>query len=78
MPSINTLQVGANLTVCGSGKWTREQKDEWLKSNPLTLAVTINGQPVIAKQKEFSKGSVGYYANGKVSIMSEEPKQEVA
>jgi len=74
MSAINTLQVGANLTVCGSGKWTREQKDEWLKSNPLTLAVRINDQIVTAKQKEFSKGSVGYYANGKVVQMSEETK----
>ena len=31
--------------------------------------VTIAGQGVVATPREFSTGSVGYYANGKVQLM---------
>lgn len=42
-------------------------KAAFLASPPLVL--NILGQPVEAKPREFSTGSLGYYASGKVSTI---------
>ena len=36
--------------------------------NAKPITVSLNGQPVLLEVKEFSTGSLGYYANGKVTL----------
>ena len=35
---------------------------------PRTLAITVNGKPVAAEYKEFSTGSMGWYAGSKITV----------
>ena len=65
MRNLYRLQVGANLTVVGSKKWSPEDKAAFLSNAPATKVIEIDGQPVVAKLREFKTGSVGYYTNGK-------------
>ena len=37
-------------------------------SNAKPITVSLNGHPVLLEVKEFSTGSLGYYANGKVTL----------
>lgn len=43
-------------------------KNEYLANAKPNISITIDGLPVNAEVKEFSTGSVGYNANGKVKI----------
>jgi hypothetical protein len=44
---------------------TRQQ----FSSTAKALTVAISGQPLAASPKQFSTGSFGFYANGKVSVL---------
>jgi hypothetical protein len=37
-------------------------------ANAKPITVSLNGQPVLLEVKEFSTGSLGYYANAKVGL----------
>lgn len=41
-------------------------REEFLASG--SIMVEVNGQPIVAKVKEFSTGSFGYNAAGKVTV----------
>lgn len=43
-------------------------KNEYLAKAKPTVVVIIDGVPVVANVKQFSTGSVGYNANGKVAL----------
>ena len=44
---------------------TRQQ----FTANAKPVTVTIAGQPLAASPKQFSTGSVGFFANGKVTVV---------
>lgn len=41
---------------------------EFRAQAPVVLSCTVNGQPIVLERKEFSTGSLGYYANGKILV----------
>lgn len=43
-------------------------REDFVAKAPAGLTVAIGGQNVIAERKEFSTGSFGWYANGKIMI----------
>jgi hypothetical protein len=43
-------------------------KSDYLKRVKPTITILIDGQPLAGNVKEFSTGSLGYNANGKVTI----------
>jgi hypothetical protein len=42
---------------------------ESFRQHARPLAVQINGTPVVAEAKEFSTGSLGWYAGQKVTVL---------
>jgi hypothetical protein len=53
--------MAAVKTVCPI---TREE----FRQHARDLAATIEGKPLVIEVKEFSTGSLGFYANGKVTL----------
>lgn len=43
-------------------------RDQFRAKAKRQLAVTIDGQPLIAEFKEFSTGSFGWYLQGKINV----------
>lgn len=46
-------------------------KQNYLKTAKPTITILIDGVPVVGNVKEFSTGSVGYNANGKVTLQNQ-------
>lgn len=46
-------------------------KQNFLKTAKPTITILIDGVPVVGNVKEFSTGSLGYNANGKVTLQSQ-------
>ena len=53
--------MSATVTRCPV---TRKQ----VTDNAKPITVSLNGQPVLLEVREFSTGSFGWYANGKVTL----------
>lgn len=60
----------APAPAAGNGKAPRcpVSRERFKAKAPVTQAVTIGGFPLAAVRKEFSTGSFGYYAQGKVTL----------
>lgn len=44
-------------------------RDEFRRKGPVFIPVTIDGQAMSAERKEFSTGSFGWHASGKLTVM---------
>jgi hypothetical protein len=62
MSTVTTTSTTARRTSCNV---TRQQFTSTAKS----VTVTIANQPLAASPKQFSTGSMGWFANGKVSLV---------
>jgi hypothetical protein len=60
-PSTN----GANNAPAVSGTLSRES----FRQHAKPVALTINGLPLVADPKEFSTGSLGWFSNGKITVV---------
>jgi len=64
--------MAAKKKVATTGKVAKDNSNAKSRlaelSMPATLMVKIGEQTLLATAKEFSTGSIGYYANGKIQV----------
>lgn len=72
-PSITPKRIPAGVSGKTPAKakapaWDDAKRTEFLTTAENAVAVTIGGQAMVADKRQFSTGSLGYYASGKVII----------
>lgn len=69
-PQVKRIPAGVSGKPAKTIKmaWTDEQRQHFLTAAEQALPVTIAGQALMAERRQFSTGSCGYNANGKVVI----------
>lgn len=60
--------VSGKPTKAPRPAWTDEQRNHFLTTAEQALPITIAGQAMMAERRQFTTGSCGYNANGKVVI----------
>ena len=64
-PSTNGTNNAPAPAPAVSGTLSRES----FRQHAKPVALTINGLPLVADPKEFSTGSLGWFSNGKITVV---------